>query len=135
MSETDRRRLLIIDDDEDMVRSLSIVMEAAGWEIHSAPNGAAGVAAARQQMPQLIILDLLMPRRDGLTTFEGLRRDESLVQVPVIVLTSITEKLGFSFSAEDMKTHYGRGPDAFLQKPFEPRALLETVQRVLDAGR
>jgi adenylate cyclase len=127
-------RLLMIDDDEDMVSSVRTVMQGAGWEVASAPNGEEGVRKARELGPDLIILDILMPRKDGLTTYEELGADDSLRRIPVIVLTSVSEKLGFSFSAADMAAHYGHQPEAFLQKPFEPRSLLETVRKVVKTG-
>jgi DNA-binding response OmpR family regulator len=127
-------RLLVIDDDPDLVSSVTAVMENAGWEVHSAPNGAEGLEKARQLSPQLIILDILMPRKDGLTTYEELRADRALSSIPIIVLTSAGEKLGFGFSGSDMAAHYGHQPEAFLQKPFEPRQLVETARRVVRPG-
>jgi DNA-binding response OmpR family regulator len=91
----------MIDDDLDMVSSVRTVMESAGWEVSSAANGAEGVERARELLPDLII-----------------------------VLTSVSEKLGFSFSAADMADHYGHQPEAFLQKPFEPQRLIQTAERL-----
>ena len=127
MPEQNHPLALIIDDDEDMVSSVSTVLQDARWTVASAPNGEQGFKRAREKRPSLIILDLLMPRQDGLTTFEQLRRDPDLKDIPIIVLTSVDEKLGIHFSESDMEIHYGRGPEAFLRKPFEPKALLETV--------
>jgi DNA-binding response OmpR family regulator len=131
MPEQPKPRVLIIDDDADLVDSVTIVMDNAGWEVHSAVNGAAGLEKARELLPWLIILDILMPKKDGLSTYEDLRRDKCLAAVPIIVLTSVTEKLGFGLSERDMTLYYGRGPEAFLEKPFEPQHLLDTVKRVL----
>jgi CheY-like chemotaxis protein len=91
----------MIDDDLDMVSSVRTVMESAGWEVSSAANGAGGVERARELLPD-----------------------------PIIVLTSVSEKLGFSFSAADMADHYGHQPEAFLQKPFEPQRLIQTAERL-----
>ncbi len=123
-------RLLVIDDDPDLVSSVTTVMENAGWEVHSAPNGVEGLEKARKLAPELIILDILMPRKDGLSTYEELRADKALASIPIIMLTSAGEKLGFGFSGSDMAAHYGHQPEAFLQKPFEPQHLLETARRV-----
>ena len=106
-------------------------MGSKGWHVHSAPNGLIGLEKARELNPDLIILDILMPKRDGLSTYEDLRRDERTGTVPIIVLTSVSEKLGFTFSSDDMKTSYGRGPEAFLEKPVDPQRLLATVDSVL----
>jgi len=122
--------VLVIDDDADLVSSVTMVMQDAGWEVRSAQNGALGIERAREQTPDLIILDVLMPQQDGLTTYEQLRGDASLADVPIIVLTSVSERLGIGFSNQDFKAYYGHSPEAFLEKPFEPDTLLATVKRV-----
>ena len=123
--------LLITDDDMDVVNSVEMIMGSKGWHVQSAPNGLIGLEKARELKPDLIILDILMPKRDGLSTYEDLRRDEQAGAIPIIVLTSVSEKLGFTLSDDDMKTYYGRGPEAFLEKPIDPQHLLATVDSVL----
>ena len=127
-------KVLVIDDDADLVSSVSMVLEGAGWQVRSAENGASGIEKAREEPPDLVILDVLMPRQDGLTTYEQLRGEPALGQVPIIVLTSVAERLGIGFSGQDFKTYYGHGPEAFLEKPFEPKTLLETVNRLHKSG-
>jgi len=127
---SEKQNLLMIDGDADLVASVTMVMEDAGWEVHSADNGLSGIEQARQDVPDLVILDMLMPRQDGLTTYEQLRSDPALGEIPIIVLTSVSERLGIGFSDEDFKAHYGHGPEAFLRKPFEPTIRLETVNRL-----
>jgi CheY-like chemotaxis protein len=127
---SEKPKALVIDDDADLVASVRMVMEGAGWRVSGAENGATGIAKAREEAPQLIVLDVLMPRQDGLSTYEQLREEKELSKIPIIVLTSVTEKLGIGFSKEEFKTHYGHAPEAFLEKPFEPRKFLETVKRV-----
>jgi len=72
---SEKPNLLVIDGDADLVASVTMVMEDAGWEVHSADNGLSGIEQARQDVPDLVILDMLMPRQDGLTTYEQLRSD------------------------------------------------------------
>jgi two-component system alkaline phosphatase synthesis response regulator PhoP len=122
--------LLIIDDDVDVVSGVRMVMEPEGWAVHSAPNGVLGVEKALELRPDLVVLDILMPQRDGLSTYGDLRRDEQLGSIPIIILTSVGEKLGFSLSDEDLAVHYGRGPEAFLEKPVDPKRLVDTVRSV-----
>ena len=104
-------RLLMIDDDPDMVSSVRTVMESAGWEMHSASNGVEGLEKARE-----------------------LRGDPALRSIPIIVLTSVSETLGIGFSASDMAEHYGHQPEAYLQKPFEPQNLVQTARRLARPG-
>jgi CheY-like chemotaxis protein len=127
---SEKPRVLVIDDDADLVSSVRMVMEGAGWRVSSAENGATGIERAREQAPELIILDLLMPRQDGVTTYEQLREETALSKIPIIVLTSVSEKLGIGFSEQEFKTLYGHSPEAFLAKPFEPQKLLDTVKRL-----
>jgi CheY-like chemotaxis protein len=127
---SEKPKVLVIDDDADLVSSVRMVMEGAGWQVYSAENGATGIERAREEAPELIILDVLMPRQDGLTTYEQLRGEASLSKIPIIVLTSVSEKLGIGFSKEEFKTHYGHAPEAFFNKPFEPQKLLDTVKRL-----
>lgn len=127
---SDKPKVLVIDDDADLVSSVRVVMEDAGWKVSSAANGAIGIESARGERPDLIILDVLMPHQDGLTTYEQLRADPALSAVPIIVLTSVSQKLKIGFSEEEFKTHYGHGPEAFLEKPFEPKKFLDTVRRL-----
>ena len=73
----------------------------------------------------LIIPDILTPRKDGLTAFEELRTDDRTRGIPIIMLTSANENLGFGLSADDLEAHYGRGlegkgPELFMEKPPEP---------------
>ena len=135
MSQGATKRLLIIDDDVDVVAGVQTILGGAGWEVHSAPNGILGLEKAREVRPDLIILDILMPRKDGLSTYEDLRKDEIVGSVPIVVMTSVSEKLGFSLTDDDMTVHYGRGPEAFLEKPVDPRQLLATIQSVLSSQR
>jgi CheY-like chemotaxis protein len=127
---SEKPKVLVIDDDADLVSSVRMVMEGAGWQVYSAENGATGIERAREEAPELIILDVLMPRQDGLTTYEQLREEASLSKIPIIVLTSVSEKLGIGFSKEEFKMHYGHAPEAFFNKPFEPQKLLDAVKRL-----
>ena len=125
------RRVLLVDDDADFVQSMTLVLENAGLEVDSAMNGAEAIQAARVRRPDLIVLDMLMPKKDGATTFEELSRDEQLADIPVIFLTSVNEKTGFGLSGNDFETVYGKGPVAFLEKPVEAARLVEIVRRAI----
>jgi len=81
----------------------------------------------------LTILDILMPRKAGLTAFEELRTADRTMGIPIIMLTSANEKLGFGLSADDLEAHYGRGlagkgPELFMEKPPEPGRLVSAIR-------
>jgi two-component system response regulator ChvI len=113
--------ITLVDDDENIVASVSLALESLGHEVKAFYDGAAGLAALEADPPDLAILDVKMPRMDGM---EVLRRLRQTSEVPVIILTSkdeeIDEILGFNLGADD-----------YIHKPFSQRLLLERVKAVL----
>jgi len=118
-------KITLVDDDENIVASVSMVLESHGHTVKSYYDGASGLAALESDPPDLVILDVKMPRMDGM---EVLRRLRQTSEVPVIFLTSkdeeIDEILGFNLGADD-----------YMHKPFSQRLLLERVKAVLRRAR
>ncbi|MBC6981572.1 response regulator transcription factor [Caulobacter sp. 17J80-11] len=113
--------ITLVDDDENIVASVSLALESAGHEIKAYHDGVTGLQALESDPPDLAILDVKMPRMDGM---EVLRRLRQTSNMPVIILTSkdeeIDEILGFNLGADD-----------YIHKPFSQRLLLERVKAVL----
>jgi two-component system response regulator ChvI len=113
--------ITLVDDDENIVASVSLALESHGHTIRAFHDGAAGLAALESDPPDLAILDVKMPRLDGM---EVLRRIRQTSNVPVIILTSkddeIDEILGFNLGADD-----------YIHKPFSQRLLIERVKAIL----
>jgi two-component system response regulator ChvI len=113
--------ITLVDDDENIVASVSLALESLGHVVTAYYDGASGLAALEAEPPDLAILDVKMPRMDGM---EVLRRLRQTSEVPVIILTSkdeeIDEILGFNLGADD-----------YIHKPFSQRLLLERVKAVL----
>ena len=113
--------ITLVDDDENIVASVSLALESHGHEVKAFFDGAAGLAALEGDPPDLAILDVKMPRLDGMEVLRRLRQTSS---VPVIILTSkddeIDELLGFNLGADD-----------YIRKPFSQRLLIERVKAVL----
>jgi two-component system response regulator ChvI len=118
-------RITLVDDDENIVASVSLALESHGHQVKAFYNGADGLKALEAEPPDLAILDVKMPRMDGM---EVLRRLRSTSDLPVIILTSkdeeIDEILGFNLGADD-----------YMHKPFSQRLLLERVKAVLRRAR
>ncbi len=119
-------KITLVDDDENIVTSVSLALESHGHVVKAYYDGAAGLAALENDPPDMAILDVKMPRMDGMEVLRRLRRTSEL---PVIILTSkdeeIDEILGFNLGADD-----------YIHKPFSQRLLLERVKAVLRrAGR
>jgi len=114
-------RITLVDDDENIVASVSLALESHGHAVKAYFDGASGLAAIEADAPDLVILDVKMPRLDGM---EVLRRIRAGAEIPVIMLTSkddeIDEILGFNLGADD-----------YIHKPFSQRLLLERVKAVL----
>jgi len=124
------RTILIIDDDEDFRDPIEIVLGANGYRVRSAADGDQGVRMAAEEPPDLILLDFLMPVKNGLETSLDLERVPALADVPILALTS------FGGGALD---YYDPGSEqtprnirAFLEKPIEFGALLAHVAAALD---
>jgi two-component system response regulator ChvI len=113
--------ITLVDDDENIVASVSLALESHGHEVKAYFDGAAGLAGLESDPPDLAILDVKMPRLDGMEVLRRLRQTSSL---PVIILTSkddeIDELLGFNLGADD-----------YIRKPFSQRLLIERVKAVL----
>jgi two-component system response regulator ChvI len=118
-------KITLVDDDENIVTSVSLALESHGHTVKAYFDGAAGLAALENDPPDLAILDVKMPRMDGMEVLRRLRRTS---EVPVIILTSkdeeIDEILGFNLGADD-----------YIHKPFSQRLLIERVKAVLRRGR
>ena len=124
----DKARILIVDDDPDLVEATRIVLETK-YEVITAAEGDAGIKKAKEEKPDLIILDVIMPVKDGFTAAEQIKKDPELAEIPVIMLTSYAERKGetnipaskgMSLEAED-----------YIEKPVKPEELLKRVEDLL----
>ena len=128
-----RKKVLIADDEADLRAFIEAALEDDGYAFLTAANGEDALALARAEHPDLVILDVQMPRKTGFAVFDELRRDEATRAIPVIMLTAIKQRTGIRFSAKDMGDYYESEPEAFIDKPVDPERLRETVARLLSA--
>ncbi|MFM7520653.1 MAG: response regulator transcription factor [Planctomycetota bacterium] len=120
------RRILLVDDDEEIVESMRAVLESKGYEIIVARDGNQGLLLAERETPDLIVLDMMMPKRSGFLVLEQLRRSRP-VPVKVVMITA-NEGSRHRAYAEML------GVDDYIRKPFAMDRLLATVQRLLADG-
>ncbi len=128
---SDTAKILIADDEQDCIDFVRDALADTSYEVLTAMDGEQALEVARRQSPQLIILDIQMPKRDGFEVFAELRADEKLKSIPVIMLTAITEKTGFKFDGKDMGQYMGSEPEAYVDKPIEPIVLKQAINRLL----
>jgi DNA-binding response OmpR family regulator len=86
-----KKKILVVDDDPDVTETIGHTLESAGFEVLIAPNGQEGLDMAHAQNPDLVILDVIMPKMDGLTTLRELRKSQWGKDVPVIILTNVSD--------------------------------------------
>lgn len=117
-------KILVVDDEPDAVELIEFNLKAAGYEVLTAVDGANALKKARSLLPNLIVLDLMLPEVDGLEVCKLLRRDAKTMGIPIIMLTAkaaeIDRVLGLELGADD-----------YMTKPFSPRELVLRVKRLL----
>jgi putative two-component system response regulator len=120
-----KKKILIIEDDPAIVDSIAALLKTE-YEVESANNGNIGLEKVASFKPDLIILDLLMPEKDGFDVCQRLKKDDTLKGIPVIALSSFTELYDMRFGTEETK---GMLPsDIYLSKPLDPPTLLREIK-------
>ncbi len=115
------KQILIIEDQEDNRRIMSDMLNAAGYEVIEAVNGEDGVSMAESHVPDLILMDIQLPRIDGYEATRRIKAQPDLSAIPIIAVTS------YALSGDDKKA-FEAGCDAYLGKPFSPRELLAKIR-------
>ena len=126
------KKILLVDDEPDAIEFILAMLEdLEGIEIDSATDGETALKKIRENIPDVVILDVQMPGISGFDVFTELRKDDATKALPVIMLTGVSEKIGVPLSSDDMGEFLGVKPDAFIEKPVEAKILQETVSKVL----
>jgi len=124
------RKALVVDDESDARDFVRAILEPDGWEVEEAENGTSGLEKAAALKPDLIVLDVQMPDKNGFDVFTELIKDPGTKDARVIMLTGVAEKTGIKFSADDMGEYLGKEPDAYVEKPIDPDAFKRVVKKV-----
>jgi two-component system phosphate regulon response regulator PhoB len=143
------KRVLVVDDDENTRRFLSVALEENGYEAIGACNGDEGLKKVQESKPDLILLDVMMPKKTGFSLFKQLRRHEDYKDIPVIMLTAVAGVLEedeeqaeddtFERPFDSLRERLRRGitkmreeglvrPELFVDKPIDPEDLIEKVR-------
>ena len=119
-----KKKILLVDDERDLVETLRFRLEANDYEVTPAYDGQEGLNKAREVNPDLIILDLMLPKMDGYKVCRMLKFDEKYKKIPIIMFTA---------RAQDSDKEMGKevGADAYITKPFDPQSLLSKIQELL----
>jgi len=126
-----KRKILIVDDDPDILAAIGAVLEARNYEIVTARDGEEGLAELKKEKPDLMILDLLMPRKDGFAVCKELKdpRWSKYSDMPILILTSVREEV--SRRRYELETGLSLDVDDYVEKPIDPFLLVERVENLL----
>ena len=117
-------RILVVDDEEDLAELVRYNLTKEGYRVTCVGSGEQALGEARAQIPDLIVLDLLLPKVDGLDVCKQLKSDPKTQHIPIVMLTAKSEEV-------DMVTGLECGADDYITKPFSPRVLLARIRSVL----
>ncbi len=120
--------VLVVDDDPVIQGLLRVNFEMEGYDVLTAGDGVEGLERARAERPDAVILDVMMPRMDGLDVARALKADPSTAGIPVVLLSAKAQQA-------DLRAGEGTGADEYLTKPFDPFDLLERVASLISLGR
>jgi CheY-like chemotaxis protein len=119
-----KKRILICDDDPAILRVLQVNLEIEGYDVLPAQNGEEAVEVATEERPDLVILDIMMPRLDGYQACEKLKSNDDTKDIPVVFLSAKAQQ-------SDIQRGKDYGVADYLTKPFDPMDLLGVVERLL----
>jgi two-component system alkaline phosphatase synthesis response regulator PhoP/two-component system response regulator VicR len=119
-------RVLVVDDEVNIVRLIQVNLERHGYQVTTANNGVQALEKIREDRPDLLVSDVMMPEMDGFELLANVRRDPTLSDLPVIMLTAKAQD-------RDVMEGYTRGADMYLTKPFNPAELLNFAKRILSS--
>ena len=124
MEEKAVKRILCIEDDPEMIDLIRLILGRRGFEVMGASGGNAGIKAVREQLPDLVLLDLMMPDMDGWEVYQQMKASESTRNIPVIVVTAKAQNIDKVLGLHIAKV------DDYISKPFSPQELMNSVEKI-----
>lgn len=125
MNDKSAKRILCIEDEPEMIDLIRLILNRRGFEVKGAAGGIQGLAMVRKELPDLVLLDLMMPDMDGWEVYQQMKADETTRHIPVIVVTAKAQSIDKVLGLHIAKV------DDYITKPFSPQDLLASVDKVL----
>ncbi|MBI4334143.1 MAG: response regulator transcription factor [Chloroflexi bacterium] len=127
----DNAKILVVDDDPDILDAIGTILESQNYQVVTARDGDDGLAKLKVERPDLMILDLLMPRKDGFAVCKELQdpRWSKYANIPILILTSVREEA--ARRRYELETGLALNVDDYLEKPIDPKMLIERVDNLL----
>ncbi len=119
------KRVVYFEDESDMVELVRIILGREGYHVEGVREGQLGLQAIKEELPDIILLDLMMPDMDGWEIFRQIKNDEATMNIPIIVITAKAQTVDKVLGLEIAKV------DDYISKPFRPHELVERVEKVL----
>ena len=128
-------KILIVDDDPDIREALSMILESKGYQVVTAQDGIEGLATLKAELPDLLVLDLLMPKMDGFAVCKELQdpRWSKYKNIPILILTSVREEA--SRRRYELETGLELNVDDYVEKPISPDVLLHRVEKLVNSQK
>jgi DNA-binding response OmpR family regulator len=128
-----RPKLLVVDDDPDILDAITTILGTQPYSIDTARDGVECMDKVREDTPDLIILDLLMPRKDGFAVVRELRQNPKYAKVPILILTSVREDA--SRRRYELETGLAMDVQDYVEKPISPMELIDRVKSLLESSK
>lgn len=117
-------RVLVVDDDPQVLRLMRVNLELEGYDVVSAPDGEEALEAVLNERPDVVVCDVMMPGMDGLTVLRNLRSNPRTSKIPFVVVSAKAQRT-------DVKAALDMGADRYITKPFDPQELLDAVEHLV----
>ena len=119
-----REKIVLVEDEPDILKTLQVFLQSEGFQVLTAVDGIQGLNMAREEEPDLIILDIMIPKLDGYKVCAMLKLDEKYKRIPIVMFTARAQEA-------DKEIGKGVGADAYITKPFNPETLLTTIKELI----
>jgi len=123
------KNILCIEDEPEMIDLIRLILGRRGFKVSGAAGGRAGLQAVREELPDLVLLDLMMPDMDGWEVYQQMKSDELTRHIPVIVVTARAQSIDKVLGIHIAKV------DDYISKPFSPQELLSSVEKILGQNK
>ena len=123
------KKILLIDDDPDLLNAVSMILESKSYKVAAAFGGIEGLEKAKTEKPDLIVLDVMMPDKDGYSVCKELKSDPQLSKIPVILLTGVVSHISTTRYTQQMGME--TDADDYIDKPVEPDVLVKRIETLL----
>jgi two-component system alkaline phosphatase synthesis response regulator PhoP len=123
------KKILIVDDDPDLVEAVTMILESKNYDVAAAYGGIEGLQKAKTEKPDLIVLDVMMPDKDGYAVCKELKADPKLSKIPILLLTAVVSKIATTRYTQQMGLE--TEADDYIDKPVEPEVLVKRIETLL----